>query len=51
MNFAQGQVKNGFFVEAGAVDFESETNSLYFEVIIFTVCEFGQHIYLYFILI
>ncbi len=30
-------MKNGFFVEAGAVDFESETNSLYFEVIIFTV--------------
>jgi hypothetical protein len=28
----QGQVKDGFFVEAGADDFETHTNSLYFEV-------------------
>jgi hypothetical protein len=28
----KGQVKEGFFVEAGADDFETHTNSLYFEV-------------------
>jgi len=27
----QGQVKKGFFIEAGAVDFEQDSNSLYFE--------------------
>ena len=28
----KGQVKNGFFVEAGADDFETGTNTLYFEM-------------------
>jgi hypothetical protein len=32
----QGQVKDGFFVEAGADDFETDTNTLYFEVIVYT---------------
>jgi hypothetical protein len=30
----KGQVKNGFFVEAGADDFERDSNTLYFEVTI-----------------
>ncbi len=30
--YVKGQVKDGFFVEAGADDFETHTNSLYFEV-------------------
>ena len=29
--FNQGEVKNGFFIEAGADDFESDSNSVYFE--------------------
>ena len=29
--FQQGKVKNGFFIEAGADDFESDSNSVYFE--------------------
>ena len=29
--FRQGKVKNGFFIEAGADDFESDSNSVYFE--------------------
>jgi hypothetical protein len=33
--FFQGQVKNGFFIEAGADDFETDSNTLYFEVIHF----------------
>jgi hypothetical protein len=28
----QGRVKNGFFIEAGAWDFEEFSNTLYFEV-------------------
>ena len=31
--WSQGQVKNGFFIEAGADDFETDSNSLYFEVV------------------
>jgi hypothetical protein len=27
-------VKNGFFIEAGAWDFEMESNTFYFEVIV-----------------
>jgi hypothetical protein len=40
----KGQVKNGFFVEAGADDFERDSNTLYFEVTILS----GLHINLYF---
>ena len=29
---SQGRVKNGFFIEAGAFDFEEYSNTLYFEV-------------------
>ena len=28
----QGRVKNGFFIEAGADDFETDTNTLLFEL-------------------
>ncbi len=31
-NSWQGRVKNGFFIEAGASDFEEYSNTLYFEV-------------------
>ncbi len=31
-NSWQGRVKNGFFIEAGASDFEEFSNTLYFEV-------------------